>query len=157
MTSQPTPGEVLNGESVRLIDTDVEFHIFQDDEFCSGSTVRADAEHYAAVYGQDGPVERQTSINLSFAGFLSDDAIESVRAALASPAKATGWQEIEAHDNSATEVLVMAEGWSKPIVAWRHHPSSRTDIWLSTPGRYQVKPTHFHALPPRPEDEGAAS
>lgn len=90
MTSQPTPGEVLNGESLVLVDADVEFRIFQDDELCSGSTGRSDAEHYAAMYGQDGPVERQTSINLSFSGFLSDEAIEAVKARVSRPQPSGG-------------------------------------------------------------------
>ncbi len=62
----------------------------------------------------------------------------------------TEWRDIADHDNSATEVLVMAEGWSKPIVAWRHHPSSRTDKWLSVPGAYRVKPSRFCPLPSAP-------
>jgi hypothetical protein len=57
------------------------------------------------------------------------------------------WRPIAEHDNSADEVLVMAEGWTKPIVAWRHHPSSRTDMWLTVPGKYLVKPTEFCPLP----------
>jgi len=65
-----------------------------------------------------------------------------------------GWRGIDEHDNSADEVLVMADGWKKPIVAWRHHPSSRTDMWLSVPGRYQVRPTHFAALPAAPLTDG---
>lgn len=61
-----------------------------------------------------------------------------------------GWQTIDTHDNSMTEVQVMAEGFKAPITAWRHHPSSRTDKWLSVPGRYRVRPTHFRPLPPAP-------
>lgn len=63
------------------------------------------------------------------------------------------WRPIADHDNSATEVLVMEEGWSKPIVAWRHHPSSRTDEWLSVPGAYRVYPSRFCPLPPAPGAE----
>jgi len=65
-----------------------------------------------------------------------------------------GWQDISTHDNSMTEVQVMAAGFKTPITAWRHHPSSRTDRWLSVPGRYQVKPTHFRPLPPVPSVSG---
>ena len=64
----------------------------------------------------------------------------------------SGWRPISEHDNTADEVLVMADGWTKPIVAWRHHPSSRTDMWLTAPGKYQVKPTLFQPLPEAPSE-----
>lgn len=66
------------------------------------------------------------------------------------------WKPISEHDNTADEVLVMADGWTKPIVAWRHHPSSRTDMWLTVPGKYQVKPSLFRSLP-KPQPEGEAN
>lgn len=37
---------------------DVEYEVVSESgEFCASSTSLPDAQHYAAVYGQDGPVE----------------------------------------------------------------------------------------------------
>lgn len=36
---------------------DVDYEVWQDDEFVAGSSNEADARHYAAVYGQDCPVK----------------------------------------------------------------------------------------------------
>lgn len=61
----------------------------------------------------------------------------------------TEWRDIADHDNSAKEVLVETDK-GVVMVAWRHHPSSRTDIWLSVPGRYQVTPVRFKPQPVLP-------
>jgi len=61
----------------------------------------------------------------------------------------TGWQTIDTHDNSRDPALVLTP--KGPRVAWRNHPSSRTDTWLSLPGHWQITPTHWMPLPPAPD------
>ena len=36
-------------------ETEVQYEVWKGDEFCSGSDTLADAQHYAMMYGQDGP------------------------------------------------------------------------------------------------------
>ena len=56
-------------------DFDVEYVVMQNDEWCAGSSDIANAEHYAFVYGQDGPVERKTAVTITLDGFLDLAAI----------------------------------------------------------------------------------
>ena len=63
-------------------DFNVEYIFMQGDEFCASSTDPKDAEHYAAVYGQDGPVQRQTAVTFTFDEFLDHDAIRDAHQAL---------------------------------------------------------------------------
>lgn len=50
----PSPVAVPDGAET---DSTTEYEITQEGEFCAASTSLSDAFHYAAVYGQDGPVE----------------------------------------------------------------------------------------------------
>jgi hypothetical protein len=86
-------------------------------------------------------------------GIVSAPDEQGKRHLSAPPKEAEPWRPIEEHDNSNTEVLVMVPGYKTPITAWRHHPSSRTDIWFSLPGKYQVRPTHFRPLPSPPDQK----
>lgn len=44
-------------EMVERGERSVDYEIWQDDALVAGSDNEGDARHYAAVYGQDGPVE----------------------------------------------------------------------------------------------------
>lgn len=59
-----------------MTDLDVEYVVTQNDEFCASSSDPKDAEHYAVVYGQDGPVERKTAVTFTFDGFLNREVID---------------------------------------------------------------------------------
>ena len=38
-----------------VVETEVQYEVWQGDEYCAGSDTLADAQHYAMMYGQDGP------------------------------------------------------------------------------------------------------
>ena len=68
---------------------EVEYQVWQDDMMVAASDTRREAEHYAAIYGQDGPVELKHRVSWEFAGF-------GALAATAAETGAVGTQGCEA-------------------------------------------------------------
>ena len=94
-------------------------------------------------------VERLEKYCPALVGAHFPDLSKLIAEAAAALRDLTEWRDIADHDNTAKEVLVETDK-GVVMVAWRHHPSSRTDIWLSVPGRYQVTPVRFKPQPVRP-------
>jgi hypothetical protein len=61
---------------VTVEETQIEYAVHDAEGWVASSSSAADAEHYAAMYGQDGPVKRKTEITLQFDGFLDRAAID---------------------------------------------------------------------------------
>jgi hypothetical protein len=63
-------------------DFELDYEIHQNGEWQAGSSTIPDAQHYAAVYGQDGPVECKTAVTLTITldGFLTDDQVRAMMA-----------------------------------------------------------------------------
>ncbi len=55
-TSQPTSSGKEDPIGT-IIEDDVEYEVWQFDDWQAASTSLTEAKHYALVYGQDGPVE----------------------------------------------------------------------------------------------------
>ena len=94
---------------------DVEYVILQGDDWCAGSSDITDAEHYAAVYGQDGPVQRQTAVTFTFDGFLDHDAI--LATLYTQPSKQTGGGGEERHAEEAAFLWGYAAGSGQDLGA----------------------------------------
>lgn len=45
-----------------VVEKDTQFEVWQDDMLVAGSDSLSEAQHYAAVYGQDGPVEIKVAV-----------------------------------------------------------------------------------------------
>lgn len=50
-------------------ETDVQYEVWQGDYLVASSDALSDAQHYMAVYGQDGLVEAKTAVTTRFPGF----------------------------------------------------------------------------------------
>lgn len=107
--------------------TDHEFEVWQDDipvaSACATDRARAlqEAQHYAAVYGQDGPVT----------------IVEVIRRPIDRPSSPAGegWQSMETAPKDGTKIVAwsvhanarysddpVGEGWAAPVLAhWIDH------------------------------------
>lgn len=90
---------------------DVDYEVHQDGIMVASSTCHKDAEHYAAVYAQDGPVELKTCIRIP--GF---HVIEAQR--IAELHLSSGGQSVTA-DPLPAELQGVADVLSKNGGAWR--------------------------------------
>lgn len=70
-------------------ETDVQYEVWQGDYLVASSDALSDAQHYMAVYGQDGLVEAKTAVTTRFPGF-------SALAAPPPPSVSTGSRPQEA-------------------------------------------------------------
>jgi hypothetical protein len=57
------------------LDFETYYTIWQNDDEQAGASDLAQAEHFATVYGQDGPVECRTDVTFSFDGSLTREQI----------------------------------------------------------------------------------
>ena len=61
------------------------------------------------------------------------------------------WQPIETAPKDGTDILA---SWFAPRKPWRAIGVLRwhADEWLTRPGDWGMKPTHWMSLPPQPQD-----
>lgn len=113
MTQAPTPGP---------LSVEITYEVYQDGDFCASSTRLQDAEHYARLYGQDGPVKCQTVVSVRHDDFLLPG---DPRLAPTAPVEASGsgWEQVRAEIEKA-----FAEGiTTQEIIAlFRPQPSGET-------------------------------
>ena len=62
--------------------------------------------------------------------------------------EAQAWRPIEICDVWNRNVLCWEEDWIEPYIAVHHKP---TGEWLTMPGQYKRKPTHWQPLPAAPQ------
>jgi len=178
MTDHPTPGKPLDQDSVKLLLPGDVIDLRKGNEH--GMVIlrhicQTDVAVYASRFvgftfvsrptPQDqgsSPQEAMPAVDVDAAP-VSDlkpcpqcGALPCDQTLSPSPANGTGWRGIETHDNSREPVLV-EDAKGKRVMAWRHHPSSRTDQWLTIPGSWQITPVRFFVPPPPviPDDQGA--
>lgn len=82
-TQAPTPGP---------LPVEITYEVYQDGDFCASSTRLQDAEHYANLYGQDGPVKCQTVVSVRHDDFLLPG---DARLAPTAPVEASGSERTE--------------------------------------------------------------
>lgn len=64
-----TPATREDGASGADGEREVQYEVWQDGMMVAASTDPADAKHYLAVYGQDGPVVGRTAVTTRYDGF----------------------------------------------------------------------------------------
>ena len=123
-TQAPTPGP---------LSVEISYEVYQGDDFCASAVRLQDAEHYANVYGQDGPVKCQTVVSVRHDDFLLPD---DPRLAPTAPVEASG---------SERERLAKIVERLGPVMANNASPEQHAD-WLDL-----VR--HVQALRPQPSGE----
>ncbi len=126
-------------------ETEISFEVWQDGDMVAAADSLADAQHFMAVYGQDGPVEAKTAITTRFPGFNVVTAMlaaspQGEGSSADTPVEAVAWRVRRRKEDA---------GFGRPQV-FTTDDASEADLKQWRVNGYDVQPLFTHPAPIKP-------